>query len=139
MNQQVYAEETFNRLDQARARQYAGRCRAAFAKRGLPAPPWAAEPPPLPRRPSLSKPRRPLGRLVSDEARDLGVSGAAPVTIPPELAAWRREANGVVCLSATGATLVKWNGFERFEARFASTAEAVEALRTNSVNWKGIS
>jgi hypothetical protein len=133
MNPQTYTEEKFARLAPPYARQYAGRCRAVCAKLGVPVPAWAAQttptaPAPKPRPPKLA---------AGEQERAFTNAAHSGFVTPAELASWRARTGGVVCFEATGrVTLIRWDGGERFEARFPSSSDAVEALRTGSFRWE---
>ncbi len=122
----AYAEATYLALhdrDPRAALQYAGRARRTFARLGMVLPGWAAAtaaPAPLP-------PPAPLPAQAP----------AAPLVIPPELAAWRAESSTrVVGVSLDGRVkLADWQGGP-VEARFGSVADALAAIASNAIRWR---
>lgn len=114
-----YTEATYDELrlrDPLQARQYAGRCRGAFARAKREAPAWAVA-----AAPAKAEPALPL----------------EPLVVPPELTAWRsRSSNRGFSVSIEGRVqLVDWQSGP-VEARFATVAEALAAIAADAIRWR---
>jgi len=133
LTEEQYRELLNHNPKSARARL--GHFRAACAREGIELPSWAA-PPSSPSGASASAAAGPPATPAEIKLTQAALAGQA---FSIELSRWRAAGDRVLALRVDGSvTLIDLRVFERYEATFATVAEAIAALSSGVIHWRAV-